>query len=553
MIVLLLPLALASPVRFPLVQDARHETVEDTVYWDSLDDHGALFGGVVRMRVPDKRTIEETETAPWESLTHSVLPVDPAHRIDLVIVGDGYTSAQIPTYAAQANSIASQFFSKQPYTAYQGYFTVHRVDVVSVDSGVDHDPAQGTLKSTALDMGFWCGGTERLLCVSVSKAYQFANNAPDADLVLAIANSTKYGGAGYSSSDLATCAAANSSSLEIVRHEFGHALGNLADEYTYGGTQTYTGGEPSAVNVSKLLSAQMLAQQAKWWRWIGASDPAFDGLVSTFEGAAQHELGIWRPTNNSLMRNLGRPFNLPCAEKLIVEIYKMVPPIEAHSSTSATYAGTETLFVTPMQPVGHSLAVQWSLDGTPIPGATGTTLDLAALGLGACSATVSVRVVDSTPLVRDEALRAQWMTQTKSFQVVGGAPQLENVCVAAPNSVGPGATMSASGSASVSADDLVLTAIGCPPGASGLFYYGDAAIQAPFGNGWRCVTGNVSRLPVLTTTVFGDAVQALELGAMPGGAIAAGQTKVFQLWYRNPAAGGAGFNLSDALRVRFCS
>jgi len=31
-----------------------------------------------------------------------------------------------------------------------------------------------------------------------------------------------------------------------------------------------------------------------------------------------------------------------------------------------------------------------------------------------------------------------------------------------------------------------------------------------------------------------------------------GDTKFFQFWYRNPAGGGAGFNLSDSLAVPFC-
>jgi len=34
--------------------------------------------------------------------------------------------------------------------------------------------------------------------------------------------------------------------------------------------------------------------------------------------------------------------------------------------------------------------------------------------------------------------------------------------------------------------------------------------------------------------------------------IQAGEAWRFQFWYRNPAGGGAGFNLSDALLVTFC-
>ena len=34
--------------------------------------------------------------------------------------------------------------------------------------------------------------------------------------------------------------------------------------------------------------------------------------------------------------------------------------------------------------------------------------------------------------------------------------------------------------------------------------------------------------------------------------IQAGDVRFFQFWYRNTAAGGAGFNLSDGIRVTFC-
>lgn len=34
-------------------------------------------------------------------------------------------------------------------------------------------------------------------------------------------------------------------------------------------------------------------------------------------------------------------------------------------------------------------------------------------------------------------------------------------------------------------------------------------------------------------------------------AASSGESWVFQAWYRDPAAGGANFNLTNALRVRF--
>ncbi len=87
-----------------------------------------------------------------------------SNRIDLVIVGDGYTPADLTTYAAHALNGVNDLFATPPFDVYQELFNVHRVDVISNESGVDNDPDQGINRDTALDMGFWCGGTERALC-----------------------------------------------------------------------------------------------------------------------------------------------------------------------------------------------------------------------------------------------------------------------------------------------------------------------------------------------------------------------------------------------------
>ena len=530
-------------------------SLRQTVHWDATDGSGRLWGGTVELVVPTRAQLASQAAipAPVTTLTQS-LGASPANRVHLVFVGDGYTAAQLGQYAGQVSSIASTFFSKEPYTRYAPYFLVHRVDVASNQSGVDHDPLQGIFKDTALDMGFWCNGIDRLLCVDVGKAYAFAANAPHVDLVAALANSTTYGGAGYPSADLATGSAGNASSLEVIRHEFGHALGNLADEYDYGGPTVYAGSEPGSPNSSKLAAAAMAAAQAKWWRWLGHADAAFDGTVSTFEGSSYSQQGVYRPTQNSLMRSLGRPFNLPSAEALVLEIYRFVGPIDASSDAGATYAGSETLSVTPIAPAGAPLSVQWFLNGAPIPGATATTLPLAALDFQGCPATVSVRVRDETTMVRDEAARAELMTETRSFSVVppGPAP-IASYCVAAPNSAGPGATISAQGSSSLAAGDLELVVLGAPPSVSGLFFFGTAATQAPFGDGWRCAGGTLVRFPATQTNVFGDAQQPVDLGALPAGAtVQPGDVRYFQFWYRDVAAGGALTNASDGLSVRVC-
>ena len=133
--------------------------------------------------------------------------------------------------------------------------------------------------------------------------------------------------------------------------------------------------------------------------------------------------------------------------------------------------------------------------------------------------------------------------------VPGGLVLLERYCVAAPNSAGAGALLGHAGTLSVARNDLVLFADGCPPEHFGLFYYGSQAPQMPFGDGWRCVGGDVFRLGVVGTGADGSASFALDLEEppQPAGRITPGSTWHFQFWYRDIPAGMSGFNLSDAL------
>jgi hypothetical protein len=525
------------------------ELVLDDVFYDTVLPDGTLAGGRTQILVPDRSQLVDVIPAAAMTLTNSLGPVNPANRVDIVYVGDGYTAAEIAAYVTHVDAIQPTFFNKEPFDTYENYFTVHRVDVVSNESGVDNDPNQGVERDTAMDMQYWCNGTERLLCVSVFKATSFANNAPDVDQIVAIANSSKYGGAGYSSSNLGTAAATNGAAIEIVLHELGHSFGNLADEYTYGGRQTYQGGEPGSANLSILNSTQMANQMAKWFRWLGVNDPQFDGLVGTYEGGGYSEQGIYRPTNNSLMRNLGRPFSRPNLESMVIEIYRIVSPIDGSSSTATTYLGNEVLFVTPMQPIGSTLDVQWSLDGVDIPGATGTTLDLSTLNLTACNQNVSVTVTDNTAWVRDENLRAQYMTDSRTFGLLVGNGGWENYCTATPNSTGNPALMGAFGSNIPDDDDFNIFAGPIPAGGLGIFFVGENATQSPFGNGFLCVQPPVVRLGVAQASPIGFADKVIHPGNL--GFEPFDQSR-FQYWYRNPAGGGAQFNLSDGLLVSWC-
>jgi hypothetical protein len=225
-----------------------------------------------------------------------------AKRYDLVFVGDGYRASEMQLFHDQAAAQWASIKKRQPFAALATSFNVWLVDVASQDSGADNE-TPGAVRNTALGANFFCNGIERLLCANATKAREFAQQAPGADQIAILVNTTKYGGAGGS---VATVAGGNTSAGEILIHELGHSMAGLADEYTSPGT--FTGAEPGEPNISKLTAAQMRSTGAKWSALLGQSAPS-GGVIDTFEGAKYAEKGVYRPSDNSIMRSLGREFD----------------------------------------------------------------------------------------------------------------------------------------------------------------------------------------------------------------------------------------------------
>lgn len=387
------------------------------VFYDSVEN-GKLVGGRVTLDLSDAAIRAEFGADLPVGFRMGGWPVTTirdngptSNRIDVVLLGDGYTAGQMGSYAAHVGNVVNPFFAQEPLNAYANYFNVHRVDVTSIDSGVDEIDLN-IFKNTALDMAYGCFGIDRLLCINVSKAVAAASSAPDVDQILALANSTRYGGAGYPASDLGTLAGNNSLALEIALHEFGHSFADLADEYDYADGATYAGGEFFEANVTIYDAAEIAALQTKWFRWLDLS------VVDAFEGGSYHQFGVFRPTFNSKMRSLNRPFQEVNVEQFVMYLYLSVSPVDDASATPPTpLEPCDPLFVVPMQPIGHSLSVQWYVDGEPVAGATGNEFTLAEQNLPPGQYDVSVRVVDPTSRVRDEAFREQFMTFTRSWPV----------------------------------------------------------------------------------------------------------------------------------------
>ncbi|MCX6911077.1 MAG: M64 family metallo-endopeptidase [Verrucomicrobia bacterium] len=298
-----------------------------------------------------------------------------ANRVNAVFLGDGYTASQISsTYVTHINNLVNYMFNPggstlkvDPFARYKNFFDIYRVDVISNQSGAD-DPINNIYVDTALDASYrFDGVTDRLLGVNGTKANTALNSgiggAFTVGMKFVTVNATKYGGAGGT---YATYAGGNSSALEIALHESGHSFDRLGDEYG-GNTGTYAGSEPSQVNITKDPTG------AKWSRWIGYDQPGV-GVIGAYEGGYYYDHGIYRPSLNSKMRSLNQPFDAVAREKIILDIYSIVDPVDSYLANTSTLTDPNSLWVSVIDT--DVISLQWYCDDTPITGATNEVLDL---------------------------------------------------------------------------------------------------------------------------------------------------------------------------------
>ncbi|MEY9966011.1 hypothetical protein ABIA33_004066 [Streptacidiphilus sp. MAP12-16] len=332
---------------------------------------------------------------------------DPAKRITLVLLGDGYTAAELPRYRTEAATVWQALTAVEPFRTYQHLFDVRRVDVVSARSGLR--------AGSPLGMHFGCEGIARLLCADADAVSRRAGGSGGPQYLIALANSSAYGGEGGDATT--TLAAGSPDAARILQHEMGHTVGGLGDEYDSapGAPAEHAPGYP---NLGSADEATMREQRQKWWRWLGATDPS-GGAVGAYLSAN----GLYRPTRDSIMRTLGGVYNLPSREAIIESIYRQVGPVDRVDPAPGTADGRPMLRVRPVQLVGpRRIEVTWQVDGRPAPAAAvgEDSLDTARLELTPGQWTlVCATVRDTTPWLRDESFRAARMTSTVSWSLHG--------------------------------------------------------------------------------------------------------------------------------------
>ena len=120
---------------------------------------------------------------------------DPADKLDLLILGDGYTAAERSKFERDARRLTAVLFATSPFKERQRDINVWGLVPASTVSGVTR-PSQHVHKHTPLGTTYDAFDTERYVLTFENRAFRdIAANAPY-DAVEILVNSATYGGGG---------------------------------------------------------------------------------------------------------------------------------------------------------------------------------------------------------------------------------------------------------------------------------------------------------------------------------------------------------------------
>lgn len=311
--------------------------------------------------------------------------------INLVIMGDGFTASQIPSFNAQAIVFKDYFLGMKPFLYYNNYFNIFTIKVISAETGIKHPNTASDCTNLPISnpnnyfgTTFDFGGIHRLPVPLLEDkvAQVLADHFPDYDQAIIMANSPEYGGSGGPVS----VTTLNSASKEISIHELGHSFGQLADEYWSGIQFAHECANMTADNNPATI---------RWKPWLTSGT----GIgINQFTG-----FNWFKPTNNTCkMQLLNVPFCAVCEEAIIERIHSLVLPIRTFSpdaSALVQLTNSQTFKLDLIKPIPNTLKTFWRLNSQPFA-LNQDSVKLVSGLLNSGVYTLQVDVTDTTAQVR---------------------------------------------------------------------------------------------------------------------------------------------------------
>lgn len=255
------------------------------------------------------RQMGHEPTTPWQYVWQGSVP----HPIDIAIVAEGYTEAQMDTFLADARTAADALFKAEPFAGMKERFNIVAVCVPSAQSGVSV-PRQNLWRSTALSSHFDTFYSNRYLTtLHLKRLHDVLAGIPYEHIII-LANTPTYGGGGILNSY--TLVAAHDKSFQpVVVHEFGHSFGGLADEYYYDDEYSprYVRGiEPYEPNITTLTHFETKWQDLLPKGTIIPTPQTNKGRdvytkIGVYEGGGYQSKGVYRAFQDCRMKTNEAP------------------------------------------------------------------------------------------------------------------------------------------------------------------------------------------------------------------------------------------------------
>ena len=220
----------------------------------SQRDAGNAFAEVWRFEIDPGDMFVDDSTLPGPPLIALQRSGDPAAKVDLLLLGDGYTAGARDKFERDARRMMDALFAESPFAGRRDDFNVWGLCPPAAESGVSR-PSTGVHKRSPVGTTYDAFGSERYVLTFDNRALRdIAAHAPY-DFVEILVNDETYGGGGIFG--LYGTVAVDSDFAEYVFvHEFGHHFAGLADEY-YTSSVAYEipeqRSEPWEVNATALL------------------------------------------------------------------------------------------------------------------------------------------------------------------------------------------------------------------------------------------------------------------------------------------------------------
>ena len=183
---------------------------------------------------------------------------EPANKVDVLLLGDGYTAAERGKFERDARRMIEILFATSPFKERRRDFNVWGLVPAAADSGISR-PSTGVHRASPIGATYDAFGSERYVLTFNNRAMREVAAFAPYEFIEILTNSRTYGGGGIFNL-YSTVAADSAQAPYVFVHEFGHHFAALADEY-YTSPVAYAPApakriEPWEPNVTALLDPE---------------------------------------------------------------------------------------------------------------------------------------------------------------------------------------------------------------------------------------------------------------------------------------------------------